>query len=76
MPDCPHCGAALTLKHLRVIARTLTAEQRRKLGGMLFQSTRKTRAGGRPLSTDPRCACGKYTLATAGKRGHVCEGVP
>lgn len=33
-----------------------------------------TRAGGRPTSKEPRCACGMYTVATAAARSHLCGG--
>lgn len=72
MPDCPHCGQALTVAHLRAIVRALPARNRRKLGGMLLQSTQKHGAGGRPRLDVPRCACGLYTAETAAKRKHVC----
>jgi len=50
--------------------RKLTSDQARAMGAQ-----RKTHGAGtgRPHSTDARCACGKYTRATAHKRYHACD---
>jgi hypothetical protein len=37
-----------------------------------MQAARKTRAGGRPQSSAPRCPCGAMTLARATSRKHKC----
>jgi hypothetical protein len=41
--------------------------------GRRLQSLRKTRAGGRPRTDQPRCPCGAMTAKRAKARGHRCE---
>lgn len=50
----------------------LTATEIHQIVGRLRSMLRKTRAGGRPRSTE-RCPCGAMTAARAAARNHQCQ---
>jgi hypothetical protein len=64
------------LPHAQQVAAILTASEAaiRSAVGALNSARRVTigRKGGRPRAAD-RCACGKFTAATAQKRKHKCK---
>lgn len=80
---CPHCRKLVPMALRRKVAReerlrsVSEAGKARaeghdmaalgRLGGLAARGK-----SGRPPSGAPRCACGKYTQATAKKRNHKC----